>query len=188
MKLKCLSLSDLEQIRKWRNEQTEMLRTSFPLTKEMQEDFYKNVICNRQSNSRFWVIIGNSNKELDKDFYGKSVSCANTELIGMCGLENIQWENRLAEISLILEPEYNDDNLQKALNILLHEGFANMNLENIYTEVYECSYMHRFWIESANKYNAKLVILPNRKYWNGKYYDSEYINFNKERYNENIIS
>ena len=171
MKLKCLSLFEFDTIRIWRNEQIGMLRTSFPLTKEMQDDFYEKVICDRNSNSRFWGLW---NKE---------------KFLGMCGIENIQWENRLGEISLLLNPEIiTDENLQKSLELVLHEGFNKLNLENIFTEVYECSHIHRFWIESANKYNAKLVVLPNRKYWNGKYYDSEYINFNKERYNESIIT
>ena len=171
MELKCLSMFDMGKIRWWRSRQMQMLRTSFPLTQEMQEDFYENVICNRNSNSRFWGLW-------NKD-----------KIIGMCGIENIQWENRFGEISLLLNHGMiTDENLQKSLKLILHEGFNKLNLENIFTEVYECSHMHMLWIESANKHNAKLVVLPNRKYWNGKYYDSEYINFNKERYNESIIT
>ena len=150
MKLKCLSLSDVEQVGLWRNEQMEILRTPFPLTKEMQADFYKDVICNRNSNSRFWGIW------------------IETELIGMCGLENIQLENRLAEISLLLNPEYHlDEYGEKILKLLLHEGFMNMNLENIYTEVYYCSRYIDFWGKIAIDFNLTSTILQSRKFFSG---------------------
>src|SRR5689334_8398104 len=95
MKLKALSITDVEQVRQWRNQQTEMLRTPFLLTIEMQSRFYSDVVCNRQSNSRYWGIWTDEKIK--------------PSLIGMCGLENISWENRLAEISLIFNPEYTID-------------------------------------------------------------------------------
>jgi len=179
MKLKALSITDLEQVRQWRNSQIEMLRTPFFLTQEMQEKFYHDVICNRNSNARFWGIFA-------------EVGNIYPSLIGMCGLENISWENRNAEISLILNPEYIMDKYGKeAIRLLLHEGFMSMNLENIFTEVYDCNPNKHFWINEymhhINTY-VPITTLPNRKYWNGKYYDSYYINFNKERYNENSVS
>lgn len=168
MILKALTLSDMKQISIWRNQQREILRTSFILTEEMQEQFYKDIICNRESNARYLGIYDNY------------------DLIGMCGLENIQRENRLAEISLILDPDYQDQ-ATKALNLLLREGFMNMGLENIFTEVYDCSPYQDFWINEYISYmddKIPMITLPNRKYWNGKYYDSLYINFNKEQYFE----
>lgn len=191
MKFKALSLPVVEQVRQWRNSQPDILRTPFPLTKEQQEQFYRDVVCNRQANARFWGIWIPTQIEA-YDVYSEKKTVDIEVLIGMAGLENIQWENRLAEISLILSPEHADHTacacMAEALQMLLHEGFNNLNLENIYTEVYECSHIHRFWVESANRYNAKLVILPNRKYYNGKYHDSYYINFSKERYHENTVS
>jgi RimJ/RimL family protein N-acetyltransferase len=185
MKLKALSLSDCEQVRQWRNEQLPMLRTSFPLTQQQQMNFYSDVVCNRQANSRYWGIVENDNQVLNRDVMGNLIPEQNAGLIGMCGLENISLENRNAEISLIFYTKFLINKYGEiALDLLLHEGFMNMNLENIYTEVYECSPYNKFWMQQANKYNSRLAILPNRKYWNGLYYDSEYINFNKERYNE----
>lgn len=194
MKLKPLSPFDMEQVRVWRNDQLPMLRTSFPLTTEMQEEFYHEVVCDRLANARFWgawIKYDIVETEIGSGYTLKDTTKKTESCVGMCGLENIQLENRLAEISLILNPKYNtDDYLQQALALILREGFLHLNLENIYTEVYECSHIHKFWIESANQYKAKLAILPSRKYWDGKYYDSEYINFNKEAYleHENIIS
>ena len=55
MTLKPLTLADLQTICEWRNE-PEMqatLRTPYMLTEGMQEDFYRDVICNRESRARF---------------------------------------------------------------------------------------------------------------------------------------
>jgi hypothetical protein len=169
MKLKCLTLPDLEQVRQWRNEQLESLRTPFYLTKEQQEQFHKTVICNRQANARFWGIW------------------ERYDFIGMVGLENMQWESRLAEISLLISPDYADKS-EEALSLLLHEGFMNMNLVNIYTEVYACSPYRKFWLEQAVKYGCIISVLPCRKYYNNTYWPSHYINFNKGDYLENTVS
>ena len=200
MKLKVLSSSDCEQVRQWRNSQTEMLRTSFPLTQEQQIEFYRNIVCNRQANARYWgiwieiktrnnitAVSGECKKDCNvcDDCYYDYIPV----LIGMCGLENIQWENCLAEISLIFNPEYSMDEYgEEALMILLHEGFMNINLKNIYAEIYECNPYYKFWIEQVIKHAVKLSFLPDRKYLNGKYYGSIYLNFNKECFYENIIT
>ncbi len=184
MKLKALSLSDVEQVRLWRNQQLESLRTPFLLTMEQQVQFYHDVICNRQANARYWGIWLN-----DDD---STIAARECNFIGMCGLESISWENRNAEISLIFNPNYSMGKYgEEALQLLLHEGFMNMNLENIFTEVYESNPHLKFWIDSHLKYKSKnytIQTLEGRKYFNGKYYDSFYITFNKERYYENTIS
>jgi len=173
MKLKALSINYLEQVRLWRNEQQLALRTPFLLTAEQQEGFYWDVICNRQANARYWGIHDDINN-----------------FIGMCGLEDIQWENRLAEISLLLDQlrtlnKYGAD----ALSLLLEQGFMYLNLENITAEIYKCNPGFQFWMGQAAKHMAKLAILPNRKYYAGQYYDSLYITFNKGAYleHENTI-
>lgn len=204
MKLKSLSLSDVEQVRLWRNQQLEMLRTPFVLAKEQQEQFYHDVVCNRYANARYWGIwvnesIRNSVNAVS-DLYsvckkdcGTCDDCFYDDIlkfIGMCGIENISWENRLAEISIILDTEYSMDKYgEEALKLLFNEGFMNMGLENIYTEVYGCSRHFNFWFDINTKYNKnRLIELPNRKYWMGKYWSSYYININKGAYiNENTI-
>lgn len=186
MKCKALSLSDIEKARQWRNEQPEILRTSFPLTAEMQEQFYRDVVCNRQANARFWGIWIPTQIEV-YELYSEKRMVDIEVLIGMAGLENIQWENRLAEISLILNPDHADC-MGEALRQLLHEGFNNLNMENIYTEVYEFSPYLDFWLSYNPDFTPCFIRLPNRKYYRGRYYDSFYINFNKERYNENTVS
>ena len=182
MKLKALSLADLEQVRLWRNECLLALRTPFPLTREQQEQFYRDVICNRQANARYWGITEPIDTGYGNFQDSQWVPVLNYNLIGMCGLENIQWENRLAEISIILNPEYRGNGYgKKAVDLLLDQGFNYLNLENIYGECYTCNPAIDFWGEITKKYKASWITLPSRKYWNGKYYDSVYFNIARER-------
>lgn len=160
------TLEDVEEVRIWRNNILYSLRTPFMLSKEMQQDYYKNVICNRVSNSRFWSA--------KKD----------NILIVFIGLVNIERENSLGEISIIINPNYRQKGYGKqAIRLLLHEGFMNMNLTNIYGECYECNPAINFWQQICKEYNAYTTILPQRKYWNGEYWDSLYFNINKKESN-----
>lgn len=191
MRLKALSAEDCEQVRLWRNEQLESLRTPFPLAKEQQNIFYETVICNRQANARFWGIWVNKKVTLPMQKPMEDIETEGKILIGMCGLENVSWENRLAEISLLFNPDYPMDKYgEESLRLLLHEGFNNMNIENIFTEVYYCNPASDFWFDIAKKYSSIVAFLPYRKYYNGKYYHSTYININKGAFvaHENLIS
>ena len=166
MKLKPLTLSDVEQVRQWRNESLSSLRTPFLLTTEQQEQFYRNVICDRQANARYWGIHD-----------------AVHNFIGMVGLENISWENRNAEISIILNPEVQGNGHgSQAVELLLNQGFDYLNLENIFGECYLSNPAVKFWEKNIEKYSGTKTILPNRKYWEGEYWDSLYFNFNKSDY------
>ena len=188
MKLQALSLSDLETVRLWRNENLAMLRTPFLLTLEMQADFYHNVVCNRQANARYWGIWGAGKI---KKYDNTNGLCPNREyvvdgqvLIGMCGLENISWENRNAEISIIIDPDQQRKGYgAQAVALLLDQGFNFLNLENIFGECYNCNPALIFWSKICEQYKAKTAGLPNRKYWNGIYWGSLYFNINKGTYN-----
>ena len=161
MKLDALSLADVEEVRAWRNAALSSLRTPFLLTAEMQEDFYRNLT--RYSRDRYWAIRVSGG------------------LIGMAGLVGIEWENRLAEISLIISPDCRGAGYGKqAVDLLLHEGFNNMALENIYGECYECNPAIDFWRKLAAQYKAYMTTLPSRKYWNGSYWGSLYFNFRRQ--------
>jgi len=167
MKLKVLSLSDVEQVRQWRNEQLDSLRTSFPLTKEQQERFYADVVCNRQANARYWGVW--------EDIADK--------FIGMIGIESIELENRRGEISFITDPEYSSNELnKKVLVLMLDKGFYSLNLDNIWGECYECNNSYDFWIEMIKDFNGTSSKMENTKFFNGKYHNSLYFNFNKGSY------
>ncbi len=167
LKFEAPRIEDFEMKREWRNESLVSMRTSFLLTREMQEDFYRNVVCDRNSNVRFWTV---TLERLHK-------------IIGQASLMNIQWENRLAEMGVILAPsERNKGYGKEIVRMLLDKGFNELNLENIYGECYLCSPAITFWEKIADEYNAQKVMLPNRKFWLGEYWDSLYFNFERSSY------
>lgn len=164
MKLTNVEKKDAEKIRTWRNEGLEALRTPFLLTKEMQEDFYNNVISNRNSNNRFWAVREDA---------------AQWSFIGMIGLVNIEWENSIGEISMLIDPsERNKGVGEQVIDMLFNQGFNFLNLSNIYGECYKCNPALTFWEKICKKYNGYMTMLPSRKYYNGEYYDSMYFNIN----------
>lgn len=179
MKLEPLTKEQCELVRQWRNADLVGLRTPYMLTEHIQKDFYDNVICNRNSHHRYWAII----KEVDTKGIAKIAewSGAGNTFVGMGGLTNIQWENRLAEISLIIDPTQQGKELgTKAVDLLLDQAFHYLNLTVLYGECYLCNEKAlAFWKKIAGERRAITVILPNRKYWCGKYWDSFYFSIRK---------
>jgi RimJ/RimL family protein N-acetyltransferase len=176
-----MDIHTCELVRQWRNPMEGVLRTPFLLTAEMQADFYKNVICNRFSNNRFWSVyvkpMADANAENEK------VAYAGDRFVGMVGLINIEWENSLAEISMLLNPDCHGLGIgDKTFNLLLEKGFEHLNLASIYGECYECNSAVPFWEKQIDKYKAYKTKLPNKKYYKGKHYDSIYFNFDFVNY------
>ena len=144
---------------KWRNQCRLTLRTPYYLTGEMQDKFYEDVICNRNTPHRYYAIIDND------------------KFIGMGGLTNIEWENGVAEISLIFDPlERNHGHGTEAVGLLLKEAFDNMRLATVFAECYMCNQAISFWKRLADGY----VILHRRKFWRGQFWDSIYCTFTKK--------
>jgi RimJ/RimL family protein N-acetyltransferase len=163
MKLAPLTENMCETARKWRNEDISFLRTPFFLTEKMQKDFYIDIVCNRDSKHRYYAVM------------------KGMEFVALVGLTNISLENRSAELSLLVDPQLRKNNIGfDALLLLLSEGFKNLNLDNIYGECYDCNPAVKFWIKAIQRLECEKVRLPRRKFYDGKYYDSLYFNFNKE--------
>jgi hypothetical protein len=93
----------------------------------------------------------------------------------MGGLTYIQWENRIAEISLILSPAVRSKGLgEQAVDLLLAEGFDRMGLKTIFGECYYCNDAHEFWLKITEGFGGYITRLPNRKFWAGQFWDSLY--------------
>jgi RimJ/RimL family protein N-acetyltransferase len=154
LELRPPSREDVEQVRLWRNEILYTLRTPYPLTNESQGVFYENVICSRDSNHRYWAIYDG-------------------ELIGFGGLTNIEWENGLAEISLILSADRRVQGYgARSVQLLLDQGFGNMGLKTIYGECYECNPAVDFWKQITDGHGGYYTMIPRRKLWQGQLYDA----------------
>jgi RimJ/RimL family protein N-acetyltransferase len=163
--MRTLNIEDVERIRKWRNHEPETLRTPYMLTKEMQKEWYLNTICKRESRTRYFA------------FYWDG------ELRGYGGIENILWEVRTGEISILIAKQYQGMGYGKeAIIKILDYGFNNLNLNFIWGECYYCSKAVGFWKHILSPYKPIETNLPNRKYWNGKYYDSYYFQVIKENF------
>jgi RimJ/RimL family protein N-acetyltransferase len=171
MKLKVLSMEDCEQVRLWRNECLYALRTPHPSTKEQQEEFYLNVVCDKNTNSLYRGVtteIGKDDETIDM-------------LIGMVGLENIEKENGRAEISIMINPEYQQAGFGwDAMEALLKLGFTYERIENIWGECYTSNPAINFWRKICKRYNAYTTMMKNTKLWDDVYHDSLLFNFNKE--------
>lgn len=151
---------DCIDISNWRNDVRESLRTPGFTGADQQYSFYESLISGKSRN-RFYKILNKDNV-----------------MISFCGFTDISPENRTAEISMLVNPEYRRMGVGKtSLMILLAEGFGNLNLNAIVAECYECSPAIKFWEDMANSHDCESTYLPCRKYWNGKYHKSLFITF-----------
>jgi RimJ/RimL family protein N-acetyltransferase len=174
MVLKPLSLEDMEPIRRWRNASPETLRTPFPLTREQQEEWFRMVICDRRGTTRYWGVWD----VVEKDRILAPTTYQDDVLIGYGGIENIQHENRLGEISILIAPEYRGKGYgEQAVSEFLHRAFRQLNLANVWGECYTCSRAISFWKRMIEMRGAYSCQLPARKYWEGQYWPSLYFNF-----------
>lgn len=174
MKLEPLTLDQCQQVRLWRNDCLETLRTPYPLTCEQQKEFYRDVVCDRNSPHRYWAII--------EEGTIKKIAFADT-FLGMGGLTYISFENRIAEISLIINPRYRGLRIgigEKAVNLLLDQAFNYLNLRTVFGECFKSNPAWGFWQKLNNAY---LTDLPKRKYFDGKYWDSLYFSIDKGDFN-----
>jgi RimJ/RimL family protein N-acetyltransferase len=148
--------------REWRNGCRETLRTPILLTVDQQNSFYDG-LQDRNSANRYWEI-----KE------GET-------FLGLGGLAGIEWENRLAEISLIIDPARQGQGYgKKAVRLLLEEGFLRMNLKTIVGVAYLCNPKWYFWSGVVKEYDAFGTTLPNVKYWNGEYHNGFYFSIDRK--------
>lgn len=184
MRLNVLTEKQCQQVRIWRNEALETLRTPYPLTASQQGTFYYDVVCNPDSPHRYFAIVDETHVVSNEDSTVKEYY-----FFGMGGITNIQWENRIGEISLILHPEQRGQGIGiKAVDLLLDQAFNCLNLQTVFGECYMCNDAWRFWQEITTKHRGKKqttinLTLPNRKYWQGKYYSSLYFSIDKEDFN-----
>jgi len=162
MIFKPLSYQDMETVRGWRNDIMETLRTPYELTEEMQQDFYREVICDRRGSTRYWGFWRGSN------------------LVGYGGIENIEWENRRGEISVLIAPRRRGEGLgAAAVASILTRAFDYLNLDIVHGECYYSSKAVDFWYKMAVRYNGHTTVLPGTKYYKRRYWSSLLFVFTK---------
>ena len=118
---------DRYDIMKWRNEQIYHLRQTKLLTKEEQDEYFDTVIARLYNAEKpdqllFSYLRGN-------------------ECIGYGGLVHINWIDRNAEVSFIMDTKLEKDEFHKHwgifLDLLFQIAFEELKLHKIYTYAYD---------------------------------------------------
>jgi len=156
----------------WRNNFRQSLRTPIMLTEEMQDDFFDRVARDRHSEDRYWEIR-------EKTEAYRDIPAGDT-FLGLGGLTDIEWENRLAEISVFISPFWHKRGYGRAaVRLLCEEGFNTMGLETILGEAFLCNPNWKFWDKLTDEFMGFKTQLPDRKFWAGQHYPSLYFSWNR---------
>jgi RimJ/RimL family protein N-acetyltransferase len=159
IKLRPIELDDLEQIRKWRQGKGYMLRTESDITAHSQQQWYENVVSNRDSKIKFWAIY---KKETEIYF----------PLLGYCSLD-FDFINGQAELGLLIGDEYQKQGYgMQVVDMLINKAFNEFRMHSVFFECYKCNPAIDFWEKVCIKYKIKGVALPMRKFWKNVYYSS----------------
>ena len=163
--LKPLNKTQMFEIMKWRNDQIENLRQSKVLTKKDQINYYQNIILpSLKENYPQNILLGISYKK---------------KFIGYGGLVHIDWENRNAEVSFLVNTKilkkYNSyvRHQKHFMAVLKKISFEDLNLKKIYAVTF--GFRNKKDVkaleDSGFKYEASL---KNFLKYNGSFHDIIY--------------
>ena len=136
-----IQMEDSECIRKWRNEQITALRQNAPLSKTGQEKYFREVVnpqLDQKQPDQILLRFTNEN-----------------QLIGYGGLVHLNWTDKRAEASFLLETERaKDQELYQSeckifMNLLKICAFTVLGLNKISTEAYAHRGFHVNALEQA---------------------------------------
>ena len=182
MILKPLTEYNMEQVRLWRHQVPETLRTPYMLTEEMQQQYYRDVICNRNSTTRYWALWERIVTQGWSDGGAYKVKRSYDTFVGYGGIENISWANSIGEMSLLISPDHWWEGFgREAVGLFLEQAFMHMGLKYVYGECYECG-PYGFWKKMLEAYGGRYTWLWARKYYDGRYWDSYYFTFSAADY------
>lgn len=150
---------DRYDIMKWRNEQLFHLRQSEPLTKEKQDAYFTNVVSKlfdqHQPNQILFSFLEND-------------IC-----IGYGGLVHINWIDKNAEISFVINTTLEKDNFkefwQNYLSLIEEVAFTELNFHKIFTFAFDLR-PHLYTALEGGGYN-KEAQLKEHCYFNCEYKD-----------------
>jgi RimJ/RimL family protein N-acetyltransferase len=147
-----LRREDMPTLLKWRNASPGAWRDATATTITRQYDWYDKVV----SYTQWWRAV-----------YLGGIFVAQAQLYP------VDWENKSAEIGLIVDPEMQGCGLGKRIvNETLGYGFRYLGLNMIWGEAYLCTDAWKFWHRIAPPDNQRF--LPQRKMWDGGFWDSLY--------------
>lgn len=119
--------TDRYDIMKWRNEQIYHLRQAEPITEEMQDAYFESVVSELFDQEQPDQILFSF--------------LQNEKCIGYGGLVHINWVDRNAEVSFIMDSELEKERFQEIwlmfLALLEELAFNNLFLHKIYTYAFD---------------------------------------------------
>ena len=129
--IRAVQENDIENIRVWRNLQIDVLRQKGKISKSEQADYFNNnVFSNMYKDQPLNILMSYFHKD---------------ELIGYGGLVHLNWIDKRAEISFLLEPSLtNDKEIYKKhhlnfLKLISDLAFKDLNFNKIFTETWSIS-------------------------------------------------
>jgi len=118
---------DKFDIMRWRNEQMYHLRQKEPLTEAQQEAYFKNVVDKLFEQEKPDQLLFSFLK--------------NGRLIGYGGLVHIDWDNKTAEVSFLMDTTLEKTEFERNWRIFLHLleqiAFKKLGLKKIYTYAFD---------------------------------------------------
>lgn len=148
-----LRYEDRFNIMKWRNEQIYHLRQAQPLTVDDQQRYFDNVVSKLYDNPKPDQILFS---------YLEKGIC-----IGYGGLVHINWIDRNAEISFImdtqLEAEHFADLWSKYLTLLRDVAFDDLGLHKIYTYAFDLR-PHLYSVLEAEGFVREAILKEHCRY------------------------
>ena len=146
-------------IMKWRNEQMYHLRQDKPITEESQEDYFKVTVASLFDQKKPNQILFSY---LNKD-----------KCIGYGGLVHINWIDKNAEVSFIMDTELEDDYFQlhwsNFLKMIEIVAFLKLEFHKIYVYAFDLR-PHLYGVLLGSKYFCD-AILKEHCYFNKRYLD-----------------
>jgi len=122
-----LRMEDRYDIMKWRNEQIFHLRQKSPLTIQQQDHYFETVISGLFSQEKPGQVLFS--------FFHNDV------FVGYGGLVHINWEDKNAEISFLMNTELEQVHFEEYwmafLELLSKPAFEELGLHKIYTYAYD---------------------------------------------------
>jgi RimJ/RimL family protein N-acetyltransferase len=142
-----IRMEDRHPIRQWRNEQLYHLRQTKPLTEEDQNHYFENVVAK--------LFEQPEPDQLLFSYLEKEVC------IGYGGLVHINWIDRNAEISFIMDTVRERNEFQKHWSIYLglieQIAFDELGLHKIYTYAFDLR-LHLYTVLEQNAYTREAIL------------------------------
>lgn len=154
-----IRMEDRYLIMQWRNEQIYHLRQSKPLSKEEQDKYFNT------------VVAGLFEQEQPSQILFSYLECE--KCIGYGGLVHINWMDKNAEISFIMDTSLENNHFEfhwiSYLGLIREVAFEEIGLHKIYTYAFDLRPQLYLALEKA-EYTKEAVLLQHA-YFEGKFVD-----------------